>query len=100
MAPTPEQESQIERLYENEAIIDNLTSEIAQAVLQWAEQQIQDGKDAQAVVAAVSEANRSGAADAEAALASAKQALGRPPTLLARKIQRQKLSHSRARRQP
>lgn len=75
MSPTPEQKSAVERLYENEAIIDNLTSDLAQPILEWAEQQILAGVDAEAVVAAVRTANESGAQDATVALAAAQQAL-------------------------
>src|SRR5438034_10962890 len=74
-SPTPEQQSAVERLYENEAIIDNLTSDVAQPVLAWAEEQILAGKDAEAVSAAVRSVNQSGAQEAPAALAVAQQAL-------------------------
>lgn len=75
MAPTSEQESAVERLYENEALISNLTSDVAQPVLQWAEQQILADANAEAVYAAVRAVNQSGAQDAAAGLALAQQTL-------------------------
>lgn len=75
MAPTSEQESAVERLYENEALISNLTSDVAQPVLQWAEQQILTGAEAEAVYAAVRAVNQGSAQDATAALAIAQQVL-------------------------
>lgn len=78
MSPTTEQETAVERLYENEALIDKLTSDVAQPVLQWAEQQILAGADAEAVYAAVRAVNQSGAQDAAAALAIAQKELTPP----------------------
>ncbi|MFN8488333.1 MAG: hypothetical protein U0350_12115 [Caldilineaceae bacterium] len=75
MSPTSEQESAVERLYENEALISNLTADVAQPVLQWAEQQILAGANAEAVYAAVRAVNQGGAQDATAALAMAQQTL-------------------------
>jgi hypothetical protein len=75
MSPTPDQQAAVERLYENEAIIDNLTSDVAQPLLQWAEQQILAGAASDAVVAAVGAANQSGAQEAMAALAEAQRTL-------------------------
>ncbi|CAN5472871.1 hypothetical protein BH10CHL1_BH10CHL1_43520 [soil metagenome] len=84
MAPTSEQQSAVERLYENEALIDNLIANVAKPVLQWAEKQIMAGIDAEAIYAAVRAANESDAQDAATALAVAQQTL--PPTAVATTI--------------
>ena len=75
MSPTPEQQTAVERLYENEALIDNLTSDVAQPLLQLAEEQILAGADAEAVYAAVREVNQRGVQDAAAMLATVRQVL-------------------------
>lgn len=60
MELTSEQKMQIERLYENESLTDNLTDADARAVLQWAQQQILAATDGEMVAAAVRAANESG----------------------------------------
>ncbi len=61
----------IERLYENEALTDNLTDTDAKALLKWAEQQILASQNSELVTAAVSHANQSGSEGVQALLADA-----------------------------
>ncbi len=77
MALTPEQRMQIERLYENESLTDNLDDASAQAVLKWAEEQIRADTASQLVTAAVSAANQSGAQGVQALLVEAGTFLAR-----------------------
>lgn len=70
----------IERLYEDEALRDNLTDDVAQPLLAWAEQQITAGVAPDRVVAALRAANRSATETAEAALLIAKNTLNNAAT--------------------
>lgn len=71
MKLTPELKAQIERLYENESLTDNLDDAAARAVLKWAEEQIRGRADPGLVTAAVSAANQSGEQGARALVAHA-----------------------------
>lgn len=64
-------QQQIERLYENESLTDNLTDTDARALLQWAEEQIRGRTDGALVTAAVRNANQSGTEGVQALLAHA-----------------------------
>lgn len=68
---TPEQQTLIEQLYENESLTDNLSDVDAKALLKWAEEQVQNETDGELVTAAVSNANQSGVEGAQALLTQA-----------------------------
>lgn len=68
---TPEQKMNIERLYENESLTDNLNDADAKGLLQWAEQQITANTKAEVVTAAVQAANASGAQGVQALVSQA-----------------------------
>lgn len=68
-------QARIERLYENEALTDNLTDGAARTLLHWAEQQLCDNADETLVTAAVSFANSSDSADPHALVVQAQSYL-------------------------
>lgn len=74
MSPTEEQITAVERLQENEALIDNLIDDIAQVLLKWGEEKILSGVDADAVYAAIREVNQEDPASPEIALQMVAQA--------------------------
>ncbi len=65
----------IERMRENESLTDNLTDDLARALLVWAEQQIRKGIAFERVVSAMRAANHSQATTREALILIAQRAL-------------------------
>jgi len=75
MKLTAQQRAALERLHESESLTDNLTDADAQALLDWAQQQIIADTDGDLVRAAVNAANTSGAQGAQILLAQANATL-------------------------
>ena len=71
---------EIEQLYSNERLTDNLPDPLAQALLKWGEDQLQAGVAAAQVHQALRKANRSDLHDPEALLQTAQAALAAVPT--------------------
>jgi DNA primase len=75
MKLTAQQRAALERLHESESLTDNLTDADAQALLEWAQQQIIADTDDDLVRAAVNAANTSGAQGAQILLMQANATL-------------------------